>query len=79
MMKAVITLPVVNCEGENTICNMIESMDQTFGRLRDRIVDLQNKGFRLTYEKGVYSSLETIRQKVKDDFRTGKLSFPKRK
>lgn len=43
--KAVITLTLIDEHGEKCRCNMIESLDKTFGRLNDRIERL---GFELT-------------------------------
>lgn len=45
MRKAVITLNVVDKNGEKSVCNMIESLDVTFNRLDGRIRDLLRKGY----------------------------------
>lgn len=45
MRKAVITLNVVDKNGDKAVCNMIESLDVTFNRLDGRIGDLLRKGY----------------------------------
>ena len=45
MRKAVITLNLVDKNGEKSVCNMIESLDVTFNRLYLRIEDLLRKGY----------------------------------
>ena len=45
MRKAVITLNVVDKNGEKSVCNMIESLEVTFNRLDGRIEDLLRKGY----------------------------------
>ena len=45
MRKAVITLNVVDKNGEKSTCNMIESLDVTFKRLDFRIEDLLHNGY----------------------------------
>ena len=45
--KAVLTLTVVDKHGEKTICNMIEPMDATLGRINERLEDLM-KSYCLT-------------------------------
>ena len=45
MRKAVITLNVVDKNGEKSVCNMIESLDVKFHRLDGRIEDLLRKGY----------------------------------
>ena len=46
--KAVITLHIIDKHGEKCTCNMIESLDKTFGRLQERIADLERKGLDIT-------------------------------
>lgn len=48
MRKAVITLNVVDKNGEKAVCNMIESLDVTFNRLYGRVEDLLRKGYSIS-------------------------------
>ena len=48
MRKAVITLNVVDKNGEKSLCNMVESLDVTFNRLDGRITDLLRKGYSIS-------------------------------
>lgn len=48
MRKAVITLNVVDKNGEKSMCNMIESLEVTFNRLDGRITDLLRKGYSIS-------------------------------
>lgn len=48
MRKAVITLNVVDKNGEKSVCNMIESLDVTFNRLDGRINDLLRNGYSIS-------------------------------
>lgn len=45
--KAVLTLTVVDKHGEKIICNMIEPLDVTLGRINERLEDLM-KSYCLT-------------------------------
>jgi len=46
--KAVITLNIIDRYGEKCTCNMIESLNKTFGRLQERIAKLESKGWNIT-------------------------------
>ena len=48
MRKAVITLNVVDKNGEKSLCNMVESLEVTFNRLDGRIKDLLHKGYSIS-------------------------------
>lgn len=48
MRKAVITLNVVDKNGEKSLCNMVESLEVTFNRLDGRIKDLLRKGYSIS-------------------------------
>lgn len=48
MRKAVITLNVVDKNGEKSVCNMIESLEVTFNRLDGRINDLLRNGYSIS-------------------------------
>lgn len=48
MRKAVITLNVVDKNGEKSVCNMVESLEVTFNRLDGRITDLLRKGYSIS-------------------------------
>jgi hypothetical protein len=48
MRKAVITLNLVDKNGEKAVCNMIESLEVTFNRLDGRITDLLRKGYSIS-------------------------------
>ena len=48
MRKAVITLNVVDKDGEKSVCNMIESLDVTFDKLDWRIEDLLRNGYSIS-------------------------------
>lgn len=48
MRKAVITLNVVDKNGEKSLCNMVESLEVTFNRLDGRITDLLRKGYSIS-------------------------------
>lgn len=48
MRKAVITLNVVDKNGDKAVCNMIESLDVTFNRLDGRVQDLLRKGYSIS-------------------------------
>lgn len=45
MRKAVITLNVVDKNGEKSVCNMVESLEITLNRIDGRISDLLRKGY----------------------------------
>lgn len=45
--KAVLTLTVLDKHGEKTVCNMIEPLDATLGRINERLEDLM-KSYCLT-------------------------------
>lgn len=45
--KAVLTFTVIDKHGENTVCNMIEPLDATLGRINERLEDLM-KSYCLT-------------------------------
>lgn len=48
MRKAVITLNVVDKNGEKAVCNIIEPLYFTFNRLDGRIEDLLRKGYSIS-------------------------------
>lgn len=48
MRKAVITLNVVDKNGEKSLCNMVESLEFTFNRLDGRIKDLLHNGYSIS-------------------------------
>ena len=46
--KAVITVKFIDNFGQICTCNIVESLDKTFERLKFRIDDLENKGYKHT-------------------------------
>ena len=42
---AVLTFPMKGKDGNSCTCNMVEGLDITFERIKERFDDLKNKGF----------------------------------
>ena len=42
---AVLTFPMKSKDGKTCTCNMVEGLDITMGRIKERFDDLEHKGF----------------------------------
>lgn len=67
-MKAVITFCVIDEYGEKCTCNMIESLDKTFGRVNERMNDLEKRDIK--YLVIIFFNLWRRIEYVKHHFRS---------